>query len=326
MLEFLSNESWLNPQIDYLIYLQNMRMHLNPIFDEVLMWVTKFGELEIPALVMLMIYWCFDFKAGIYLFTLNSFGLLISQFLKMVACVYRPWVLSDRVHPVQAAFGNAGGYSFPSGHTSMAATSWGGMAYLAAKKHKILCAILILAILFVGFSRNYLGVHTPQDIVGGLLIGGALIFAIPPLIDWCDKDKNRYLYLLVLVNILIILFLIYVFTKNYPQDYVNGKLLVNPERGMYNTVIYAGWISGVMNGVCVCARFFPFDPKAVSDKVRSVRAIVGVILALSILPVVQIFFDKISNYSYTFLILFLTGFFLTAVYPFMFTRFEKFMK
>jgi len=326
MLEFLSNESWLNPQIDYLIYLQNIRMHLSPIFDEVFMWVTRFGEMFIPMLVMCMIYWCFDFRAGVYLFSLNSFGLLISQFLKMVACVYRPWVLSDKIHPVRSAFGNAGGYSFPSGHTSMAVTSWGGMAFLCAKRHKILCILLVLAILFVGFSRNYLGVHTPQDIIGGLLIGAVLMFVINSLINWCEENRDRYLYLLVFVNILIVLFMVYVFTKNYPQDYLNGKLLVNPARGIYNTIVYSGWIAGAMNGICICARFFPFDPKAASDKCRVVRAIAGVVLALILLPVIQIFFADMYNYSYTFFALFLTGFILTAGYPFVFIKLEKFIK
>ena len=326
MLEFLTSPNWLNPQIDFVVYLQNIRMQIGPIFDDFLIWISRFGEIEFPLIFICMIYWCFDFKSGLYLFSLNALGIFAGQFLKMTACIYRPWVLSDSIRPVEAAFKNAGGYSFPSGHSQLAASNWGGMAFIVAKKNKILSLFLIFLILLVGFSRLYLGVHIPQDVCAGLLIGLVLIFAINALINYCEKNKNRYLYLLCIVNILIGLFLWYVIAKDYPIDYVNGKLLVNPHKAISNSVIYAGWISGIISGVCLCARFFPFDPKSVSKKTRAIRGIVGLILAFSILPLVQYTFDNHMRFRYAFSLIFAIGFVLTAVYPFIFTRLEGLSK
>ena len=228
MLEFLTNDNWLNPQFDYLMYLQNLRIHVGPVFDGFFMWISKFGEIEIPILVVCLIYWCFDFKSGVYLFSLNGLGLFVAQFFKMSACVYRPWILNDKIKPVEAAYRFAGGYSFPSGHSQLAASSWGGMAFLLAKKHKFLSVLIILGILLVGFSRNYLGVHTLQDVIFGLSIGFVLIFLVNALINWCEKSKDRYILFASIVNVLVALFVWYVLFKDYPMDYVNGKLLVNP--------------------------------------------------------------------------------------------------
>ena len=324
MLEFLTNDSWLNPQFDYLLFLQNLRMHIGPVFDEFFMWISQFGEIEIPLLFICLIYWCFDFKSGVYLFSLNGLGLFIAQFFKMTACVYRPWVLNDSIKPVDAAFKNAGGYSFPSGHSQLAASSWGGMAFLIAKKHKILSALIILGVLLVGFSRNYLGVHTLQDVVCGLSIGFILIFAVNSLINWCENSKDRYILFASVIDILIVLFVWYVLFKNYPMDYVNGKLLVNPDKAISNSIIYAGWISGVINGVCLCSKFFPYDPKSASKKARSIRGVAGMILALLILPLVQYTFDNDVPHLMSFILMFGVGFVLTAAYPFIFTMVEKY--
>ena len=73
------------------------------------------------------------------------------------------------------------GYSFPSGHTTIAFF----LAYVIAYKFKHSKPIVIGAYLFaaiIGFSRIYLGAHYPMDVLGGLFLG--LIFGhIAVLID-----------------------------------------------------------------------------------------------------------------------------------------------
>lgn len=71
-------------------------------------------------------------------------------------------------------------YSFPSGHSMSAMGIWGAIAavmialYPRARVPIALCAGLLIAC--IGFSRVYLGVHWPSDVVGGLLGG------LPPLV------------------------------------------------------------------------------------------------------------------------------------------------
>ena len=176
----------------------------------------------------------------------------------------------------------------------------------------------------VGFSRNYLGVHTPQDVFVGLLTGLILVFVINYLIDWCEKDKNRYLYLMAGLNVIVFANLFYILTKSYPVDYLNGEILVKPQKGMYISVLYTGWILGLSNGTFLCRRFFPFDPKRMSKKTRITIGVIGTALLAVLLSIIETqFFDIHRSYPVTLGFVFLIGFIITAVYPFIFTRFLK---
>ena len=323
MLEFLSNHSWINPQIDYLLWLQNIRMHTGGTFDGFFLSLTKLGEFMVPTIIMAIIYWCIDAKAGLYLFSLNALSLMTTQFIKMAAGIYRPWILSDRIQPPQGAFRTAGGYSFPSGHTTMAISSTGGLAYLV-KKNRFLCGFLIFVVLLVGFSRNFLGVHTPQDVIAGLLIGIIMIFATSKLLNWCEKDKNRYLYVLLAVNIICIGILYYVCTKSYPQDYVDGVLLINPDKAIHNSFIYYGWTMGLINGVMLCRRFFPFEADLGNLLIKILRGLVGAGCTFLAIRYVDIhFWLQIHDYRLTFSVFFAIAFFVTAIYPMIFSAIEK---
>ena len=320
--ELLTNTGWITPQIDFLVWLQNLRTATGGIFDDFLLRLTTFGETIVPFAIMCVIYWCFDFKGGIYIFSLNSVCMIIAQFFKISACIYRPWVISDSVHPQPKAFLRAGGYSFPSGHSAMAASSFGGIAYFF-RKNIPLCIFLILLVLIVGFSRLYLGVHTPQDVLVGFITGLVFIFLIDFILKKCEKNKNGYLYFALAVNILTVMLLVYACTKGYPMDYYNGKLLANPLNVKYIAVMYGGQSAGLITGAMLCARFFPFNPKEWSLKRRIITGITGVILAVSILNHTQYFWGHMIDFKLAFVITFCASLVLTGLYPFIFTRFKK---
>ena len=263
--EFLTSNSIITPQIDFLLLLQGLRETMPDIFSKLFLQLTGLGETLIPFSIMCLIYWCFSARAGLFLFLLNGVSVVSAQIFKTIACIYRPWVLSAKIHPQAEAILRAGGYSFPSGHATMASSSFGGMAYLV-RKNIVACTLLILLILTVCFSRMYLGVHTPQDVTVGFLTGFILILPIAKIIEWCEKDKNRYLYILAAFDIFALCVLLFVCYKSYPMDYLNGKLLVSPWGAKYTGTIHTGMSLGAINGSLLCRRFFPFDPQKYSAK------------------------------------------------------------
>ena len=325
MLDLLTNTGWLNPQIDFLVFLQNIRMAHSEIINHFFLTITIFGEIWLPTLICAIVYWCFSSKNGIYMFLLFGFNALISHFLKLIAGVYRPWILSDKVKPFEKALYHARSYSFPSGHAGSSASVLGGLAYIL-RRYKILIILLIILILLIGFSRLWLGVHTPQDVIVGFTIGLILVFAGNFIINWAEKNKNNYLYLLGAVDIIAAIALVYVsYIHHYQIDYIDGKVLVDPYHAVHTSVMFYGYVLGLMNGAFICRRFFPFEVNSVSIKTRIIRGFIGTIGLLSVVNgLVQHLFD--SNYSnkISIILMFICGLLLTAGYPFIFSKVEQY--
>ena len=200
-------EQILAPQIEYLLMLQNLREITGGVLDNFFLFITSCGEITIPAMVLACIYWCFDTKIGTYLFFNWSMGTVACQFLKTLGCIYRPWVLDSRVHPIDSAIKMANGYSFPSGHTQTAVSVYGGMA--KSFDNKFFKTLMIILVLLIAFSRNYIGVHTLQDVVVAFVLGLVLLFFIDKMMKWVEGGKNRDLIVLAGVILSAVALLVY---------------------------------------------------------------------------------------------------------------------
>lgn len=78
----------------------------------------------------------------------------------------RPFI----THPTDITkYTKAGSYSFPSGHTSMAFCTATSISLLYPKWYIIVPAYLWAG--SIGYSRMYLGVHYPSDVLAGALVG-----------------------------------------------------------------------------------------------------------------------------------------------------------
>ncbi|WP_246131847.1 phosphatase PAP2 family protein [Paenibacillus hemerocallicola] len=94
-----------------------------------------------------------------------------------------------RARPEIYRIAEANGYSFPSGHSMVAFSLYGILAYLLWRHiprragRIVLIAISSLFILTIGISRIYLGVHYPSDVLGGYLASGCWMFGLIWLYD-----------------------------------------------------------------------------------------------------------------------------------------------
>lgn len=178
--------------MSYLLFLQNIREALGGVFDSLMLQMTVFGEGVITYLLLAVIYWCWDKRSGQYMGLNVALACTMNQFLKAVLRIDRPWIRDERIRPVKAAVPGAGGYSFPSGHTQRAAAVWGGLGVsLWKQKERAVSAICWTILALIAFSRNYLGVHTPQDVLFALASGAVLLFVTDKVLLWADGGRNR---------------------------------------------------------------------------------------------------------------------------------------
>ena len=93
----------------------------------------------------LYVFWCVDKRRGYYLLSVGFVGTLANQWLKIACRIPRPWVRDPNFTIVSSARAEAGGYSFPSGHTQCAAGWLGGIARFTRRRWlQVLCGVLLV--------------------------------------------------------------------------------------------------------------------------------------------------------------------------------------
>lgn len=133
--------------------------------------ITSLGSLEFYMLTIPVIYWMVDKHFGFRFSIFFIFSAYINSGAKHIFVTERP--------PRELRLVSQEGYAFPSGHAQGSTTFWG---FLALKlKTPLAWAGAVAMILLVSFSRIYLGVHWPIDILGGLTIGVLLLLAYSPM-------------------------------------------------------------------------------------------------------------------------------------------------
>jgi undecaprenyl-diphosphatase len=107
----------------------------------------------------------------------------------------------ERIRPEFERLIEINGYSFPSGHAMISIAFFGMLSYLLVQNYKILHSykelvygLTVLFVFLVGFSRVYLGVHYPTDVLGGYLAGGTWLLLCVLLYEllktrWTDKES-----------------------------------------------------------------------------------------------------------------------------------------
>ena len=165
-----------------------------PWLDSLMSAVTELGDETVFMVAGLVILWCVNKRWGFRFLLTGLTGSVINQLLKGIFLIPRPWVLDPSFTIVESARAGATGYSFPSGHTQSAATMFGTLAMWSRRRWStLLCVAMVL---LVGFSRMYLGVHTPLDVGVSLLTGVVTVVLLCRLCDWAEPSSRRLGWLL----------------------------------------------------------------------------------------------------------------------------------
>jgi membrane-associated phospholipid phosphatase len=313
--------------IDYLLLLQNFRKLTGGIFDSFFTTFTELGNGLIPVCIMACIYWVVNKEIGVYLLMNFAFSFISNGFLKITACIYRPWIRDVRVMPVSDAKITATGYSFPSGHVSQSTALWGGLAAKMKSRSKVAMIASIVILALICFSRNYLGVHTPQDVLVSLCVVCIWLFIVSKIITWTEKGKNNDIILTLIVVVISVAITIYAMVKNYPIDYDEaGKILVDSKKMVPDTSYCTGAAIGFFIGWVLERRFVKFNVEcSINQKIA--RLICGLPIVIFIVRAgFSIFKSFLPTAVTTFLYAFIMTFFVTYLYPLIFTKIEDAQK
>ena len=255
----------------FLYLLERMR---TPFLNRVFLLLTQCGSEAAFLAIALFIFWCRNKREGYYLLTVGFFGEILGQFLKIACRIPRPWVVDPNFEPVAAALGDAGGYSFPSGHTQNAVGTYIGVSRY--EKMPILRMICITLAVLVPLSRMYLGVHTPLDVGAGAAISFLLAFGFYPMFEK-DARKGSCYPLFFAMLLCSAAFVAYTMLHHFPAD-VDA---VNLAEAQKNAWTFLGATVTILPIYWFDEEFVGFETEAVWWA-QGIKLIIGMALTLLI--------------------------------------------
>ncbi|MGH4138888.1 phosphatase PAP2 family protein [Clostridium sp.] len=145
---------------------------------------------------------------------------LLNNKLEAICCIFNIGITGftnlilkntvKRLRPMEIRLIEANGYSFPSGHSSISTAIGIVLIYFILKRIKnkkiayTLSGLIITYLLLVGFSRVYLGVHYPTDVLGGWFIAIVWSYITISAYKFCmNKGVDKFLdkYFTIKLNI-----------------------------------------------------------------------------------------------------------------------------
>lgn len=111
-------------------------------------------------------------------------SLLLIQIIRVFVYQPRPFV----THPIYPLIKNTADNCFPSIHTTIMSVIATSSLLFKSK----LTPFFVICLIWSGFSRIFVGVHYPQDILGGVLVGIFSTFLIFTAKDWLSQKISKW--------------------------------------------------------------------------------------------------------------------------------------
>jgi len=158
-------EYFLDQGIRTILWLQQA----SPALDAPFKALTSLGGGHCVFLIFAFVYWCVDRSTGARLAVVFLASNWVNASLKDLFAQPRPFQYDPRVIKLSGA----GGGGMPSSHTQATVVFWGYLACAFSRRWLWIIAGILMVL--VPLSRLYLGVHFPTDLIGGYLVGAAVL-------------------------------------------------------------------------------------------------------------------------------------------------------
>lgn len=136
---------------------------LSPTLDSIMKFFSFLARVEFYLLLIPLIYWNIDSKLGLRLLLVLFFNDFLGTACKNLFRQPRPYWIGD-----VKSLAEETSYGFASTHSSSSMAVWGLLSLHFRKGW--LWALSAFMVLMIGISRLYLGVHFPQDVIGGWIL------------------------------------------------------------------------------------------------------------------------------------------------------------
>ncbi len=151
---------------------------------------TDFATYGFVVIACVLFIWCIDYKKGLHLAYLLSFGAGVLEGIKSFLQVPRPFV-----HAPEIMLKAEHGFATPSGHSFNTAMMYPAVLFYDKKtnmKKAWRIGIAIALPFLVGLSRIYLGVHYPTDVLLGWFLGIIAFFIFILVSPRLDKKVSSF--------------------------------------------------------------------------------------------------------------------------------------
>ncbi len=168
-------------ELNFLSALADLRTPLYDVFFRIL---DLFDRELFPILFLPFLWYCYDAKFATRLFFILIISIFCNNFCKEFFSQPRPFELIEGIELIKRS-----GYGFPSGAAQNAVIVVGMITHLT--KRYYLIPLASVAILLMGFSRLYLGVHFPSDVLFGWLIGLSILVPYCYALPRIERDLRK---------------------------------------------------------------------------------------------------------------------------------------
>ncbi|HEY83735.1 MAG TPA: phosphatase PAP2 family protein, partial [Chloroflexi bacterium] len=176
------------------------------------------GETEFYLLLIPFFYWLVNKSFGRRLTYLLLITGYLNTFAKNIFKLPRPPQVDPRVAPLV----KQDGYGLPSGHSMSSMAVWGYAGWYWRKSKPWLIPLAIVFISSIAFSRLYLAVHFPADVITGLTFGLLILLLwiklLPNIQRWIEQADDKLLLALSVLVPLTMLFLSPGDATGYPSE------------------------------------------------------------------------------------------------------------